>query len=314
MHTNNIIRTGAAIVALATVFTLTAAAQKFERKTEKHFDVQSNPTVRIDGKFGPITVKGTDANVVDVKVQLRVEEESLAAAKERAEDVDVIIEGSKNEVRVEVDWDGSASDGGKHSMNTIITLTVPRKTVLEIENKFGSTSVTDVEGSVSIEAQFGSIVVTNCTNVETKNAFGGTTLSAIRGTFKVESKNGKVRAFDVPGGEITNAFGAIEISDASGPVSVRGRMGSIAAKNIPGGHIINSYGSTTVSLVRDFSGLIEAKTRFGDVESDYPLQSREKNRETKYGPTPEDLIGRVGSGRGKLTVINEFGDITIRKR
>ncbi len=174
-------------------------------------------------------------------------------------------------------------------MNASIMVSVPKKSILDIANKFGSITVADVEGSVLVQAQFGSIELTRCANVEAKNSFGSTTLGAIKGAFKVESKNGKVRAYDVPGGEITNAFGAIEVSDASGPVSLLGRMGSITAKNIPGGRIQNSYGSTTVTLVRDFSGVIEAKTRFGDVDSDYALQPRNNN--------PADWPGLPVKGR-----------------
>ncbi|MBI5646207.1 MAG: DUF4097 family beta strand repeat protein [Ignavibacteriae bacterium] len=314
MNTTLMFRIFPLLCLITLIFSPFASAQKFERKVEKHFEVQANPTVRVESKFGPVTIKGTESSIVDVKVHITVEDDDYENAKERAEDVDVVIDGSRNEVRVEVDWDGSRSNSGKQSMNASIVVSVPKRSVLDIANKFGSITVADVEGSVSVQAQFGSIEITRCANVEAKNSFGNTTLGSIKGAFKVESKNGKVRAYDVPGGEISNAFGAIEVSDASGPVSLLGRMGSITAKNIPGGRIQNSYGSTAVSLVRDFTGVIEAKTRFGDVESDYPLQPRNNNRETRYGPTPEDLIGRVGNGSGKLSVLNEFGDITIRKR
>ena len=314
MNTIQNLRIFFAVALCSALFSVGALAQKYERNVEKKFTVQGNPTVRVEGKFGPITVKGTDADMVDVQVRISVEDDSYDDAKELAEDVDITVEGSKNDVHVEVDWNGSQSSGSKHSLNMSIEVRVPKKTILDIENKFGSISISDVAGSVAVKAQFGSIEATRCSNVDSKNAFGSTTLNVIRGGMKIQSKNGKVRVFNVEGGEISNAFGAIEVSDASAPVMIQGRMGSITAKNIPGGHIVNSYGSTKIWLVRDFSGTIQAKTRFGDIDSDFPLRSRYKNDEARYGPVPEDLVGRVGSGKGKLSVLNEFGDITIRRR
>ena len=308
----NIARAATLVVLLLTA---TALAQKYERKVEKRFEVQPNVSVNIVGKFGPVRVTGHDQNIVEVRVVITADEDSYADAKESADDVDVKIEGSRGSVRVETDFERLLhNNDGRHSLNIAITVTVPKPALVELRNKFGSSHATGVDGSVSLQNEFGSAVVTNCTNVRIVNAFGTTTASAIRGTLSIESKNGKVRAFDVPACRIKNAFGEIDLSDASGLVEIHGSMGAIKAKGIPGGSIANSYGSVVISLEKSFSGTIEAKTKFGSVDSDFPLEPRVKNREKQYGPVPEDLIGRIGSGSGRLRVLNEFGEITIRKK
>jgi hypothetical protein len=292
----------------------TALAQKYERKVEKRIDVQPNAAVHIDGKFGPVTVTGADQNVVAVRIVITAEDDSYEEAKKRAEEVEVIIDESHGGVRIATDFSEHRSNKGRQSLNASITVTVPKQAILELRNKFGSSKATGVDGSVSMVNEFGSAVVTNCSNVRMQNAFGSSNASAIRGTLNIESKNGQVRAFDVPACTIRNAFGEIDLSDAHGPVQITGRMGTIKARGIPGGSIENSYGSVSISLERNFSGIIEAKTKFGSVDSDFPLEPRVKRSEKQYGPVPEDLIGRIGNGSARLQVLNEFGEITIKKK
>ena len=291
-----------------------AQAQKYERKIEKRFEVQPNVAVHIEGKFGPVTVTGDDQNVVVVTVLISAEDDSYDEAKELAEDVDVIIEGSHANVRVETDFPEGGLNKGSHSVNASITMSVPKLAVVDLQNKFGSTKMSGIDGSVSLQNEFGSAAVTNCSNVRMRNSFGASTASAIRGSLSIESKNGKVRAFDVPACTIKNAFGEIDLSDAHGPVQIIGRMGAIKARGIPGGTIENSYGSVSIALEKAFSGTIEARTKFGSVDSEFPLEPRVKRSEKQYGPVPEDLIGRIGSGSGRLRVLNEFGEISIRKK
>jgi len=307
---------------LTAIFLLTAmslsttvvCAQQHERIIRKKFDVSENVNVRVKGKIGPVRIKGGDKNTVQVEVIIAVKDENAARAKQVADETEVLIDGGRNEVRVEVDWSDGYQDEGKRSLNMSIMCTVPKKSVLLLENKFGRVIVSDVEGSISIDNGFGSVEVTRCSNVAVENSFGGTTLNSVRGSLQVKSKNGKVRAFDMPAGEITNAFGSIDVSEAKGPVTIISRMGAVTAKGIPGGRIKSSYGSVTVALNPDFSGTVEAKTKFGAVDSEIPLSPRSKRRESGYGPAAEDLVGQSGTGDDRLIVVAEFGDVTIRKK
>ena len=56
-------------------------AQSYERVIIRKFDVRSNPTVRVDGSFGPVSITGATSNTVEVTISIKVEESLREEAK-----------------------------------------------------------------------------------------------------------------------------------------------------------------------------------------------------------------------------------------
>lgn len=288
-------------------------AQTYERKVEKKFEVDPNVSVFVNNRFGSVVVKGGDANIVAVKVTIKIKDESDEDAKEIAEGIDVSIEGSRNKVTIETGTSKFESNCNDCSRSIHVSVLVPKSTQLNVMNSFGSTKTENIFGKVDIDGKFGAVDVTRCANISVKNSFGSTNVNSITGSCRIENKNGKIRAFDIEGGEFMNAFGATEISGSKKPVTIESKMGSVKVKDMVGGSVANSYGSVEVWLNQSFSGHIEAKTAYGSVKSDIPLTEREPSRKKKYGPTKEDLIGSVGTGSATIALETKFGDLTIRK-
>lgn len=289
-------------------------AQEFTRTIERRFDIGSlTPVVSIESQFGTLTVTSSDAPVVTVRLDIRVEADDDDEARSIGEGITLDASAANGRVTLRTVFSKQAGAGEKRSMRANMTVTVPKGTRLAARNRFGATTVTQVMGAVHCTAGFGAVTVTRSANVEVRNEFGNTTINGARGTTTVVSKNGKVRVWDIQGGRIESSFGDVEISKATAAVTVDTRMGSIRATRFAGGAITCAYGSVEVELVRDFSGRIEAKTSFGSVSSDFDLAPREAQRAKNFGPESQDLVGRAGGGGALLRVESSFGDVTLRR-
>jgi hypothetical protein len=277
--------------------------QGYERVIVRKFDVRSNPDVRVDGSFGPVTVSGATSNTVEVTIKIKVEESSREEAKERAEEVEVHVDGNRDEVKVRT---GLPSGMNREYTNVSISLLVPKQTRLAVHNKFGSVEIRSIMGDVTAECQFGALNILNGRNINARNSFGDVTMSNISGVCRVDGKNGKIRAFTIGSGRFENKFGSIEIDQAQGKIEVQSKMGSVSAKHVQSADIRNEYGSILVVPSQSFSGAVKAKTSYGSISSEFPLQ-------VNKSPFSQEGTGKIGNGNGELKLTNAFGEIRVKK-
>ena len=71
--------------------------------------------------------------------------------------------------------------------------------------------------------------------------------------------------------------------------------------------IRNEYGSVSVDLPRGFSGDISLDAEYGKVNTDFPIQSRNRGS-SGYA------IGKVGSGTGRITIETRSGNIELSQK
>lgn len=318
MNTNTNILIGrpaalAAIVLLLAILpgSFTATAQKHEHTVRESFQTKSNPTVEVKSKFGAVHVSAAGGNTVTAVVKVTARDRSDDAAKKLAESARVEIKGSGDRVTVHAGLPKDMKGDDDRGIEIDVTVTLPADSRLELESKFGAVDVTGVKGAVKVETGFGEITIKESANLDLTSSFGEVNLGGITGSMTVESKMGSVNAYGVPGGKIKSSYGEVDVKRPSGPVDITSSMGEITVKGCRGGTISSSYGGVTVELDPAFSGRIEAEASFGDIDSDYPLQSKDKKK--SYGPTSQKKWGSVGSGGDKLFVKSSFGDVNIEK-
>jgi hypothetical protein len=293
---------------LLTACVLPAAAQKFERKEMKTFEVVETPMVRISGEFGPIKVKTHAQSTVEVKVRILCEGESSEEAKAMAAKVGVRISGTREKVDVDVEMPEDFNDAGDRSVRTGIFLIVPLKTAVTVRNRFGGVEVNGVTGSASIDCEYGAVEVRQSSNVRVESGFGSVTLGSVGGSVAVRTKMGQLIAYDVAGGSFANQYGSTEITNAKGPISIDAKMGNVTARSIRGGRIKNAYGNIDVTLAADFSGEIHAATSFGNIDSPLPM----KTKSDEAGTSRKALI-KAGGGQDRLSLDCSFGNIDVHK-
>lgn len=318
MNTNTNILNGkpatlAIIVLLLAILpgSFTALAQKYERTVRESFQTNGNPAVEVESKFGSVHVSAASGNTVTAVVKVTARDRSDAAAKKLAESARVEIKGSGDRVTVRAGLPKDMKGDDDRGIEIDVTVTLPADSRLELESKFGAVDITGVKGGVKVETGFGEVTIKESANLDLTSSFGEVNLGGITGSMTVESKMGSVNAYGVPGGRIKNSYGEVDVNRPAGPVDITSSMGEITVKGCRGGTISSSYGEVTVELDPSFSGRIEAEASFGDIDSDYPLQSKDKKK--SYGPTSQKKWGTVGTGGDKLFVKSSFGDVNIEK-
>jgi hypothetical protein len=308
----NITHSTILLIAAVLLNGVTATAQKYDRIVKESFQTKSNPTVEVESKFGAVHISAGSGNTVTAVVKITARESSEAAAKKLAEAARVEIKGSGDHVTVRAGLPDKMKGDEDRGVEIEVTVTLPAGSKLELESKFGAVDITGVKGAVTMETGFGEVTIKECANLDLTSSFGEVSLGGITGSMAIESKMGEIRAYDVPGGKIKSSYGEIDVTRPSGPMDITSSMGEITVKGCRGGTITSSYGEVTLVMDKSFSGRIEAESSFGDIDSDFDLQSKDKKK--SYGPTSQKKIGSVGSGSDKLFVKSSFGDISIKKQ
>jgi hypothetical protein len=108
---------------------------------------------------------------------------------------------------------------------------------------------------------------------------------------------------------LTTRNRTIELDDVSGPVTLTNRNGAVSLTNaapVAPINIQNQHGSVDLGLPEHGGFVLDAKTRNGDLENDFGLESQGEG-------DAHWLSGKVGVGGPKVRVETTDGDVTIRK-
>jgi DUF4097 and DUF4098 domain-containing protein YvlB len=104
---------------------------------------------------------------------------------------------------------------------------------------------------------------------------------------------------------LSNAFGDIDIDEVSGGVTVESKNGRIEAEDVIGNaQIKNSFGDIYYKAGSINDGDIYARTKFGSIDCEKPLQLNKEGQDTV-------AQGKLGTGQYKIELITNNGDINI---
>jgi DUF4097 and DUF4098 domain-containing protein YvlB len=222
---------------------------------------------------------------------------------------------------------------------------------VEIEDSHGSVTVRDIKGNANINLRHGDVraeQVTGNLNIEGRaddvivadvsgtvallgEFFGQTRVSRVGKAIRFSSSktemetgrmdgelsmdSGDLRASQLAGFKIRTRSKDIHLENIAGDVEVANRNASVElhADKPPLGSISinNDRGGIQVYLPAGAAFQVNAKTRGGDIESDFEeLKVQESGRDT----TLSGSVGTAGSKAGKVQLSTEHGDIEIRKR
>ncbi len=116
----------------------------------------------------------------------------------------------------------------------------------------------------------------------------------------------------VPSGvtpDISTGVGSIEITDLKGQIKAVADVGSIKAVNIIGEiQLTTQVGDIEFVADKDLSAKLQAITKVGSINSDFPLEIN------KINFTSSTAKGTIGSGENNVRLITEVGKIHIRKQ
>jgi hypothetical protein len=183
---------------------------------------------------------------------------------------------------------------------------------LTVINSFGQITVRDIQGSAHVESGNSGVSISGVKeDARVKTSFGSVDASNIGGLLTVENSNGSVKASNVKGAQITTSFGAVVLDGVNGGIQVENQNGAVDATSILQGPcqpitIRTSFSAIRVRLSADASYKVEARTSFGKIRSDFPIN-------VMGSMSSDELNGTIGGGRCELRLTDNNGAIEILK-
>lgn len=253
----------------------------------------------VKNAFGDVTVHGFKGDLTVNTTNARVEALNIEGAAElnttfgqvRFEDVARKLSIRANNSNINGDHVGGA---------------------LAVENSFGPVKVSDVQSSVTIHSGNGGIWLSKVRgDANLKTSFGEVDAHDIAGTLVVDDANGSVTASNTRGAQITTSFAAVVLDGVAGALRVINQNGSVDAASVLQSScepilIRTSFSTLRVRLPGNASYHVAAKTSFGQIHTDFPLN-------VSGSISNDSLNGVIGSGHCDMTLNDNNGAIEIVK-
>ena len=181
-----------------------------------------------------------------------------------------------------------------------------------VEAGFGDVQLTDVSGAAHAQTDSGEITVEGCeSKVEAITGFGAIQLTDVSGAAHAQTDSGEITVEGCESKvEAITGFGAIQLTDVSGAVNAQTDSGEISVDNI-GGSVTVETGFGDVQLT-DVSGAAHAQTDSGEIT----VEGCESKVEaiTGFGAIQlTDVSGAVNAqtDSGEISVGNIGGSVTV---
>jgi hypothetical protein len=327
-----------------------ANADEVERTlAQKKFDVNKNALLSVEHKFGKLKCTNWDQEAISVKVTALVRATNTEKANKLLDKISIEMDGNRNEVSVESDFNEKLFKGNKNELTIDIEIMIPESVRLDIDHQFGNAYIEKVSGESNITIQYGSIEINalssenNDVEVSFSEAridylgsadldisystatigealelnidsdYSTVSISSVQ-QLEIENEGGNVTVDDAETVELASNFSEFKIGSLSKMLIADTEYGSLKVKNISAGFseisIENSFGSSTLDFEKGASFSLEAKMEFCDLV--YP-ESQARFSERIIEPTEKYYRGTFGDGNAKSTVTIEssFGNVSI---
>jgi hypothetical protein len=297
--------------------------------------------LKITNNFGDIKVLSTDAKSIRVEAKVTVKCNDEGKAREYAKNAVEIKEGDVTELSPKNPSNWDKDDFAKAQVDFIVYVPKQVSVVANssfgdikvegidgkcvLENKNGEIKASDIGGDMDIDNSFGNIEVSNVrgkTDIINRNGeitadkvsgsavieshFGDIEATNIGGDIKITNNNGRITARDISGkADVENAFGDINLNKVKGGAAVESKNGRIEAEDVAGNvKINNSFGDIYFKSASIDDGDIYAKTKFGNIDCEKPLQINKEGQDTV-------AQGKLGTGQNRIELTTNNGNIDI---
>ena len=298
----------------------------------KSYSIDGNDVINLDNRFGKITVNTWSKSEVKVDVQIKVGANDEELAQKLLDNVNIrdSKDGSGVYFKTNINNDDNNSSwslfGGKRNnvrkIEVNYTVYMPSKNPLNVSNKYGATSLPDLDGKLTISNSYGSLVAKALSNP-------GNQISVKYGSATIGSLNGS--DLDVAYGSLSlgecnklNAdisYGSAKIGriTTSGNINVKfsGNLNiSEVDKNIKNLSVNSSYSSVKLGISNDQNADFDVTVRYGSFSyggHDINITSKSpSDNDRGYSPT-KNYKGHLGKGSNdkNITVNTSYGSVSF---
>jgi DUF4097 and DUF4098 domain-containing protein YvlB len=153
------------------------------------------------------------------------------------------------------------------------------------------------EGKFTLESDYGEVATRGGRGqIEAKSDSGRVSISGFQGRVRAHSGYGDVA--------LEGVFDAVQATTSSGSVRIVARENSRVAE---GWKLESDYGDVELTAPSDLACLLDARTDYGKVRSDFPVLVEAGDRDDK------GLTGAIGGGGATLLLATSNGNVRLRK-
>jgi hypothetical protein len=185
---------------------------------------------------------------------------------------------------------------------------------VSINNGYSSTTAKNIGGDLRIEAKNGSVDVSGVKgNATITNAYAPINVENVQGELTINGRNNSIDVQHVDGDiNADSSYENVTIRDPRSGVRVNSRNGelTVSFEKPPQKDVVISsrYGAVTVDLPSTSIFKIDARTQYGQIDSEFEgLTHNNSSRE-------KSLTGEVGHGGPRISIDLRNGDIHLGKR
>lgn len=305
------------LVALLLSSAVYAQEKKYEfektRSITQTYSASNSDKLSISNQFGKVVVKTWAKNEVKVDIKIEISSTIKEDAEELFDKIDVIhsksgsnisfkttMEKNKDKEKREQNRKGSYSN----TIHIDYEVNMPAGITLDLDNKFGKTTLPDLTGRVDIEQQFGDLEagkLSNPGNITVK--FGSASIDGVDGgKYDFQFVNNTA--------VLKNATGDIRVKvqhcKSNGVV--------IYAANTNSVDVDAQHSDVAIVVPKDMSAQYDIDTHFGSFKnsSSFTINKEGDNDEKSYGPKfNASYKGSSGQGKTKIKLDGNFTDFLI---
>ena len=231
-------RSGISVVLVACCATAMSAREEVTRDFQKTAVLSGGRSFRIEHSLGNINIHTHAKGEVEIHASIKCSSNRADDARQGCDQIKIAVEESSSGVWVRTQYPHSDFFNGRHNLSYAVNydITMPETAPLEVRNRFGAVSVTDLHAPANINNGNGRVVFTGGRGrLRIENSFGDVEVAHNAGDVTIVNTNGQVTAGDVTGAlDIRNHFGEVRVTNVGGRVEINAGNSNVAVTDAAG--------------------------------------------------------------------------------
>jgi hypothetical protein len=195
-----------------------AARQEVTRDFQKTAALGGGRSFRIEHSLGSVSIHTQAKGEVEIRASIKCSADNAAEAQRRCDQIKIVVEESSTGVWVRTEYPHEDLFGGHRNLSYSVNydITMPETAPLEVRNRFGAVSVSNLHAAGTINNSNGQVSFSGGSGRQRiENSFGQVNVAGNGGDVTVVNANGQVDASDVTGAlDIRDRFGAVRVTNA----------------------------------------------------------------------------------------------------
>ena len=301
-----------------------AGQEQVSRDFHQTLSLGGGQSVRIEHKFGSISLHGEPGRDVKISATIRAQASSHDEAESFVQRIKIEVQQTNEGVRIKTiypDEERGWFHSSKHSSWSVsYDIGMPSDAPITVRNSFGSIEVAGIHGAADVENGYGTLTARDVGAGRWTNAFGSIELGAAAGNVSVSDNNGSVQVSDVKGTlEVRNRFGSITTRNIQGAATITGGNGTVTLTDSASANITTSFGNVDARNIRsdlsvhDNNGNVEISNVGGaaDVFSSFGNVTFTDVHGRVNCTTNNGRVKGSSVGGSSLTIRDSFGNIEL---